>query len=236
MTTPSGYYQFEWSGEEISALLQKAGSAAPGGFGFGERLTEIKAESAGESYETFCAKIDAFAADMPDNTAALVLAYPPAIYDFARLSLTVLAKGSNDYIALRNLAWGNVQGFSWQMIRARYPSSQSPSVWLPFEWLNPPLQIGVEYRTVESYLGKPVYAKAISLGALPNNSQKLVNHGVENMDYCLSLTGTASNYNILGFNGVASIFCGITAISVETNSDQTSRAGIAVIHYTKSTD
>ena len=106
----------------------------------------------------------------------------------------------------------------------------------PWEYVNPPLQIGVEYRTVERYLGKPVYAKAISLGALPNNSQKLVNHGVENMDYCLSLTGTAANYNILGFNGVESVFCGITAISVETNSDQTSREGIAVIRYTKSTD
>ena len=109
-------------------------------------------------------------------------------------------------------------------------------VWSPWEYVNPPLQIGVEYRTVERYLGKPIYVKALSLGALPNNGQKLVNHGVENMDYCLSLTGTAANYNILGFNGVESVFCGITAISVETNSDQTSREGIAVIRYTKSTD
>ena len=128
--------------------------------------------------------------------------------------------------------------YAWDMDDLYYLAirKKRSGVWSPWEYVNPPLQLGIEYCTVERYLGKPVYAKAISLGALPNNSQKLVNHGVENMDYCLSLTGTVANYNILGFNGVASVFCGITAISVETNSDQTSREGIAVIRYTKSTD
>ena len=34
------------------------------------------------------------------------------------------------------------------------------------EYLNPPMQIGVEYRTTERYLGKPVYVKAINFGAV----------------------------------------------------------------------
>ena len=43
--------------------------------------------------------------------------------------------------------------------------------WQPWEWVNPPMQLGVEYRTTERYLGKPVYVKLINLGNLPNNTE-----------------------------------------------------------------
>ena len=35
------------------------------------------------------------------------------------------------------------------------------------EWLNPPMQLGVEYRTTERHNEKPVYVKAVTTGALP---------------------------------------------------------------------
>lgn len=38
------------------------------------------------------------------------------------------------------------------------------------DWLNPPMQLGVEYRTAERYGGKPVYAKLIDLGAAVNGA------------------------------------------------------------------
>lgn len=37
------------------------------------------------------------------------------------------------------------------------------------EYANPPMQLGVEYRTQERYLGKPVYRKMVWGGALPNS-------------------------------------------------------------------
>lgn len=37
----------------------------------------------------------------------------------------------------------------------------------PWEWVNPPLSTDVEYRTTERYLGKPVYAKLVDCGAIP---------------------------------------------------------------------
>lgn len=234
------------SEENIATALS---NKAPAGFGFGDELVEIKAESEDESYETFCAKIDAFAADMPDNTAALVLAYPPAIYGMARLSLTVLAKGDNDYIALRNLAWGDVRGFSWQMIRARYPSSQSPSVWLPFEWSNPPLQIGVEYRTVERYQGKPVYVKVVNLGAGPDaNTKKTVLHSIVDMSHIVDYGGEM--YLSTGSSNPISL-PGVSVASDETYSfgvnysrfiwtaqatALTTYTGIGWVKYTKTTD
>lgn len=47
------------------------------------------------------------------------------------------------------------------------------NVWGPWEWVNPPMQVGVEYRTTERYLRKPVYAKTVNMGDLPNNAIKL---------------------------------------------------------------
>ena len=38
--------------------------------------------------------------------------------------------------------------------------------WQPWEWLNPPMILGVEYRTTERYMGKPVYTMAFSTGNL----------------------------------------------------------------------
>ena len=39
--------------------------------------------------------------------------------------------------------------------------------WLPWEWVNPPMQLGVEYRTTERYLGKPVYVQLMDFGRAP---------------------------------------------------------------------
>ena len=36
------------------------------------------------------------------------------------------------------------------------------------EWINPPMAVGEEYRTAERYNGKAVYARLLSIGALPN--------------------------------------------------------------------
>lgn len=41
------------------------------------------------------------------------------------------------------------------------------NVWGPFEWVNPPMELGIEYRTTERYRGKPVYAKLIDCGTIP---------------------------------------------------------------------
>nr|DAW32712.1 MAG TPA: hypothetical protein [Caudoviricetes sp.] len=47
--------------------------------------------------------------------------------------------------------------------------------WQPWECVNPLMQLGVEYRTPERYLGKPVYVKAFNVSSLPNNGNISVN-------------------------------------------------------------
>jgi hypothetical protein len=43
------------------------------------------------------------------------------------------------------------------------------STWLPWAWLNPPLNLGVEYRTTERHNGKVVYIIRLTVGELVNN-------------------------------------------------------------------
>ncbi len=53
--------------------------------------------------------------------------------------------------------------------------TRKDGTWGEWEWINPPLAIGVEYRTTERYNGKAVYTKLMDFGAIPAvGSQKLV--------------------------------------------------------------
>ena len=41
------------------------------------------------------------------------------------------------------------------------------NTWSEWEYVNPPMQLGVEYRTTERFMGKPVYTMLIDLGETP---------------------------------------------------------------------
>lgn len=42
-------------------------------------------------------------------------------------------------------------------------------VWGEWEWVNPPMMLGVEYRTTERFLEEPVYKKIVDLGEIYDN-------------------------------------------------------------------
>ena len=167
--------QIPVSGEpEAETVATALSNKAPGGFGFGDAIQEIATTSAEESYETYCAKVDAVLDAMPDKTAKLVRAYPPAVYGNAGTTISLLYKGDANYAVLSNIGSADVGLCGWRMFKLRYPSSSSPAVWMPFEWENPPMKIGVEYRTTERYDGKPVFVMAVNGGAFPDNSSKII--------------------------------------------------------------
>lgn len=47
-----------------------------------------------------------------------------------------------------------------------------------WSWLNPPMKLGVEYKTTEKWQGNPVYTKMVYFGAVPKNSASKVAHGI----------------------------------------------------------
>lgn len=167
--------QIPVSGEpEAETVAAALSNKAPAGYGFGDAIQEIATTSAEESYETYCAKVDAVLDEMPDKTAKLVRAYPPAVYGKAGTTVSLLYKSDANYAVLSNIGSADTDLCGWRMFKQRYPSSSSPAVWMPFEWENPPMKIGVEYRTTERYDGKPVFVMAVNGGAFPDNSSKII--------------------------------------------------------------
>ena len=238
--------QLQQNGKNIFPLtllecVRGAESLAPGGFGFGDAVQSIETTSAGESYETYCAKVDAVLDGMPDKTAKLVLAYPPAVYGKAGTTISLLYKGDANYAVLSNIGSADTALCGWRMIKLK-KSSSDPSAWQPFEWEHPPMQLGVEYRTVERYNGKPIHIKAVSLGLLENNTSKSVEHGISDFESCVECSGFSGPINLVGSGGVDSIYATTSRVGIDTNGSFSSAATssklntVAIIKYTKTTD
>lgn len=54
---------------------------------------------------------------------------------------------------------------------------KSSGKWDPWEYINPRMSVGVEYRTTEKYKGLPVYTKLVNCGTLPFNTEKIISLG-----------------------------------------------------------
>lgn len=59
--------------------------------------------------------------------------------------------------------------------------------WQPWEYVNPPMESGVEYRTTERFWKRPVYYKIVECGQIVDNKQ--VEHGIANMRDCIFCQG-----------------------------------------------
>lgn len=107
------------------------------------------------------------------------------------------------------------------------------------EYQNPPMTLGVEYKTTERYLGKPVYAKLINCGNLPAPGRtKIVSHGVSG---CLPFMVTAqmSNSNTIPWLDKFTISADNTNIVLYSSaytSDFSGLTAMAILKYTKTTD
>ena len=123
--------------------------------------------------------------------------------------------------------------------------------WQGWEWINPPMISGVEYRTTKRYNSKPVYCKYISIGALPNNTVKSVTFTSESDTVIrpISVTGTygsseSTQHMTLpsnSHNAVLSYQAALTCVNyrqvrVVTNFDASPFVGFALVKYWKTTD
>lgn len=185
---PDDYYVSQYSGEEIDERLTAAhnavrydaaqtltdeqtkqaraniGAASSGG-GVMETVLEVSASSASESYDTFCAKLDAVLATMPSASVKFLLVYPPQYYGFGS-DMCALFKNVNDYASVYTIGSHNNDRQGFRMVKYKRSGSDPAGQWDPLEYINPPMQLGVEYRTTERFLGKPVYVRAIDFGAV----------------------------------------------------------------------
>ena len=156
-------------------------------------------------------------------------------------STTALSKPSVTQIASQEPGGLNPQA----SIAVRKSTDNGDGAWGEWEWFNPPMELGVEYRTTERYLGKPVYVKAINFGALPNNTTKNVSLNIDNPEYLVGIWGN-SNKNIsipsnnfgggIGAGNIVTIWTNLIDVYISTDGDRSNHSAIVLVKYTKTTD
>lgn len=87
-----------------------------------------------------------------------------------------------------NTGFVTVKSYGYKMTYTRYANIFN-SEWGPWEWLNPPMTIGIEYRTTERWLGYPVYVKTINFGAMTNGKSVEVAKNPRHVVRCSAVIG-----------------------------------------------
>lgn len=130
---------------------------------------------------------------------------------------------------------------SWEAFNCVLSRCRINGEWKPWEWVNPPMLLGVEYRTTERYLGKPVYTKTIDCGAGPNKTDKYVYFGstTPNIDRVISIEGSNSDGGAFPYerkNDSDYLSSAKDYILIESTYDRSNVTIYATIKYTKTTD
>ena len=99
------------------------------------------------------------------------------------------------------------------------------------EWINPPMVSGVEYRTTERWMGKPVYTKIVAFGNLPNTSSKYINWSPDSgtVAYVINAVAVTSNGSMLNVIDSANV----NNVWVVTKSDYSAQTANIVLKYIK---
>lgn len=132
-----------------------------------------------------------------------------------------------------------------KLVRSRYGDATTIKGW---DWVNPPMQLGVEYRTTERYRDKPVYAQLFSVGACSAGSEVNLYKGVGtlNTDKVVSYCGYAADralpyfvkdttYNImLAVQKIEGTYD--LAIGLATGTSVSFTESHVIVKYTKTTD
>ena len=200
-------------------------NAAPDGFGYSGTLDTVS----GATDEEFLAAVEAKLAAMPDMGAMQInWGSYPALDGLARVG-TLAKHTGGQYASITGYSYGGTA----------ITRCKNAGTWGPWEWVNPPMQLGVEYRTTERYLGKPVYVKVVDCGKFPTpGSSKQIAHGISN---CTPITVTAqmSNTNTVPYTGYYTIGADsatITLTSVSGVSNLSAHNTVAFMRYIKTTD
>lgn len=213
MATTKNITMKQFNGTDYDTLYPKTvynqvSGVAPAGYGLGETLPYIaKTSESGEYDADTIDKTGFFAART--NTPTGKWCYGLHVNRTNNLAFQLLtSEFSEKEFALRKKISG---------------------VWQPWEWVNPPMKLGVEYRTVERYNGKPVYAKLLNFGALPNSTSKSFAHGISSLEYVVDIYGQG----VAGQDVKVSV--DTTNITITSTGNLSSVTAYPVIKYTRTT-
>lgn len=210
-------------GTAFENLTAENVDAAPNGYGLGYNTGFAPEQYGGDlnNIKTNCWYVAA------ENTENCPPSIPLSAYGYGIVLSRVGAAFTqvhvhSNYIAIRQFSGGN---------------------WGPWIYVNPPMQAGIEYLTAEHWNGKPVYAKLVNFGALPNATTSTLAHGISNIANIIFASGSASNGQSLpctNFGGSANDSVAISAdttnIYVTTTQNLSTLTASILLKYTKTTD
>ena len=136
--------------------------AASVGYGYGEPMIWLGFDTeTWSSTDTFQADLEAAFASIPQGTCKQVQFINSSGLNSQKFTGT-LWKYTDAYGFLTATNYSGLKA-----IRTYYSGA-----WKDWEWENPPMADGVEYRTTMRHNNKPVYVTSVNFGALPANSSK----------------------------------------------------------------
>lgn len=166
------------------------------------------------------------------------------------LDLYISGKGINDWdLQLCNCGHNPITLTTPTFISADDTLPSGETLAAVMEYQNPPMLLGMEYKTTERYMGKPVYTKVIE-GSFSGAGTTTISHGIANIDKCVAANGIAlqkdSSYSFSfpywftdGSTLTQGISVSINTFSIALNSVTDYSAAFSVqitVKYTKTTD
>lgn len=103
-----------------------------------------------------------------------------------------------------------------------------------WEWVNPPMIAGIEYRTIERWKGKPVYTMLVDCGYLPNASTKDTRYSSGGVvDEPLEWYGVYADEQVAVGNSSFEVLVTSTVVRIVTKSDKSAFTAQIAVKYTK---
>ena len=218
-------YNSKYSGAQIDEAVGRAVSGgaidksladkAPAGYGFGSTTPKLAPTNGDVSYDADAVLESCFFV-AKNNTPLNNWCYGLCISRADKKKLQIM--------------WGE-QGSVADADDGCYAQRlMKAGVWGKWEYINPPMKLGVEYRTTERYMGKPVYTKLLKFGTLPNSTSKSFAHGISSLGYVVDIYGQG----VAGQDVKVSV--DTTNITITSTSNLSAVTAYPVIKYTKTTD
>lgn len=189
-------------------------NSAEKGYGYGENLLAV---ISADDDDAFVSAITTIYQKIANKTAQIRFAWG-GFYFYGSL----WNSGLNDYGILKATSYKD--GMNVQRIC-------NNGAWSDWEYENPPLALGVEYRTTRRFSRAPVYQQAISLGGVASGGSATILHEIDNIDYAIQATL---------FDGAGTITGSATverftqnAVTVTLPAGIGGRTVYAVLEYTK---
>ena len=195
--------------DELNALTADDVGAAPAGYGLGEAELISMADIDSITYPGW----------YYSNESATLGGYTSN-----RWWMQVLAYGRGTTFATQRLITFN-SGCGYELVRHKINGT-----WGEWEWVNPPLSFGVEYRTTERYNEKPVYVKCVNYGHIAEGTTT-IEHGISDIDDVVGLDIINRTYGF--FSNSAEVHSAADRTNVSVTSAWAMGGLVYIIKYTK---